>query len=393
MEQVLRENESRWEALSDADRERVGVMARAIVNRLLHEPTLRLKARARTPTSTCTRCASCSTSKRSPRAARRRGHGPRGPPPPAQRLIRLGTRGSALALAQASLVAELLDEEVELVPIKTSGDRDRLRLRPGGDKARFVKEIEEALLAGEVDLAVHSAKDVPSELPEGLSIVGVPARADARDALCGAPSLASLAEGAVVGTGSLRRRAQLLALRPDLEVRTGARERGHSLAASWVRVSSTLSCLRCAGLERLGPGGRGRSPSTSCCPPPGQGCLALEARDGRSGVAEVAAAVTDRDSLVRLTAERALVQALDASCHTPLAAHATLDGDALALDAFVGLPDGSTWLRDSLERRPRPPPWRAVAERMVARCADCCVRAAPRRVAAPRSRCRGVTAG
>jgi hydroxymethylbilane synthase len=256
-------------------------------------------------------------------------------------LIRLGTRGSALALAQAELVAELLNDEVELVPIKTAGDRGR-----GGDKARFVKEIEEALLEGSVDLAVHSAKDVPSELPQGLAIVGVPARADARDALCGAESLDSLSAGAVVGTGSLRRRAQLLALRPDLDVRplrgnvdTRLRKLGEGGFDALV--------LALAGLERLGRASEGVA-LDSLLPAAGQGCLALEARKDDSAVAEAAAAVTDRDSLVCLTAERALVQALDASCHTPLAAHAAIDGDTLSLAAFVGLPDGSAWLRDSL---------------------------------------------
>ena len=139
-------------------------------------------------------------------------------------MIRLGTRGSALALAQARWVAERLPGEVELVPITTSGDerqpsRGSDPLEGLTDKSRFVKEIEEALSAGTVDLAVHSAKDVPSELPDGLAIVGVPERADARDALCGAGSLDELAEGAAVGTASLRRRAALLALRPDLDVR------------------------------------------------------------------------------------------------------------------------------------------------------------------------------
>ncbi|MBA3263936.1 MAG: hydroxymethylbilane synthase, partial [Thermoleophilaceae bacterium] len=128
--------------------------------------------------------------------------------------LRLGTRGSALALAQARWVAGRLADEVELVAITTSGDRGS-----HDDKSRFVKEIEEALLAGDVDLAVHSAKDVPGELPTGLSIVGVPERADPYDALCGANSLDALDTGAVVGTASVRRRAQLLALRPDLEVR------------------------------------------------------------------------------------------------------------------------------------------------------------------------------
>ena len=160
------------------------------------------------------------------RGGARRGRPARRTPPAPRPVIRLGTRGSALALAQARWVAERLPGEVELVPITTSGDQGvrppkclRLKGSDPLDKSRFVKEIEEALLAGDVDLAVHSAKDVPSELPDGLAIVGVPERADARDALCGAGSLDELAEGAAVGTASLRRRAALLALRPDLDVR------------------------------------------------------------------------------------------------------------------------------------------------------------------------------
>ena len=136
-------------------------------------------------------------------------------------MIRLGTRASALALAQARWVAERLPGEVELVEIATSGDERSRGTAELTDKARFVKEIEEALLSDTIDLAVHSAKDVPSELPDGLAIVGVPERADARDALvCGyAGALDGLADGASVGTASLRRRAQLLAARPDLDVR------------------------------------------------------------------------------------------------------------------------------------------------------------------------------
>src|SRR4051812_49492837 len=113
----------------------------------------------------------------------------------------------------------MLDVDAELVQIRTSGDEGGPRAAAPGDKSRFVKEIEEALLAGEIDMAVHSAKDVPGVLPEGLAIVGVPAREDARDALCGAASLDELPEGATVGTSSLRRRAQLLAARSDLDVR------------------------------------------------------------------------------------------------------------------------------------------------------------------------------
>jgi hydroxymethylbilane synthase len=257
-------------------------------------------------------------------------------------LIRIGTRGSALALAQAGLVADRLEDDVEVVPIKTSGDRGT-----GGDKARFVKEIEEALLADEVDLAVHSAKDVPSELPEGLVIVGVPQRADPRDALCGADALSELAEGAVVGTGSLRRRAQLLALRPDLEVRdlrgnVDTRLRGLDDGDFDALV------LAVAGLERLGRADAG-TPVPELMPAPGQGCLALEARADDVRTAEAAGGITDRDSLLRLTAERALVAALDASCRTPMGGHAELEGDRLSLSAFVGVPDGSAWVRDRVE--------------------------------------------
>ena len=275
-------------------------------------------------------------------------------------MIRLGTRGSALALAQAGLVAELLDEEVELVPLKTAGDRGR-----GGDKARFVKEIEEALLDGAVDLAVHSAKDVPSDLPEGLSIVGVPARADARDALCGAGSLDSLTEGAVVGTGSLRRRSQLLALRPDLRVEP-IRGNVDTRLQKLGKGGLDALVLASAGLERLGRADEGE-PLPELIPAPGQGCLALEARSDNERAAELAVGATDLAALTCLTAERALVQALDASCHTPLGAHATLDGDLLSLEAFVGLPDGSVWLRDSLEATPDTPAalGEAVAERML----------------------------
>jgi hydroxymethylbilane synthase len=269
-------------------------------------------------------------------------------------VIRLGTRGSALALAQARSVAERLPGEVTLVEITTSGDRGSR-----DDKSRFVKEIEEALLAGEVDLAVHSAKDVPGELPEGLSIVGVPERADPLDALCGAGSLDSLREGAVVGTSSVRRRAQLLALRPDLSVRelrgnvdTRLRRLGEGGYEAIV--------LARAGLIRLGRGEEGAALG-ELVPAPGQGCLVLEARSDDEAAREAAGALTDGDALAALTAERAVVTALEATCNTPIGAWARLGGGApregapgaplreggpLRLTAFVGLPDGSHWIRD-----------------------------------------------
>ena len=283
-------------------------------------------------------------------------------------MIRLGTRGSALALAQARWVAERLAGEVELAPITTSGD-ERSRGTPEvTDKARFVKEIEEALLAGSIDLAVHSAKDVPAELPDGLAIVGVPERADARDALCGADSVDSLPSGSVVGTASLRRRAALLALRPDLEVR-GLRGNVDTRLRRLAEGDFDAIVLASAGLVRLARGEEGSAlDPDSFVPAAGQGCLLLEARADDDAVAAAAASLTDRSALTCLTAERALVQALGATCHTPVGAHATLDGNALRVTSFVGLPDGSRWVRDELEGDTREPAalGNAVAERMTA---------------------------
>jgi hydroxymethylbilane synthase len=310
-------------------------------------------------------------------------------------VIRLGTRGSALALAQARWVAERLPGEVELVPITTSGDeRTPLRgsdpltrvagaplrgsdpLTDASDKSRFVKEIEEALLAGEVDLAVHSAKDVPSELPDGLAIVGVPERADARDALCGAGSLEELAAGAVLGTASLRRRAAVLAVRPDLDVRE-LRGNVDTRLRRLAEGDFDAIVLACAGLERLGRGEQGVPMNPEqFVPAPGQGCLVLEARAGAGAaggpgddaVVAAAGALTDHTALTCLTAERALVQALEATCHTPIGAHAVTAGARLRLTAFVGLPDGSRWIRDELEGAASEPAalGAAVGERMLA---------------------------
>ena len=274
--------------------------------------------------------------------------------------MRLGTRGSALALAQARLVGDLMGG-AEIVEVETSGDRGVT-----GDKARFVRELEEALLAGEVDLAVHSAKDVPATLPEGLGLVGVPDRADARDALCGAASLDDLPEGASVGTASVRRRSQLLALRPDLEVaalRGNVDTRLRKLADGEYQAI----VLARAGLERLGRAEEG-TPMPDMVPAAGQGCIALEARAGDGEAADAGASVTDPDSLVRLTAERALVTALDATCDTPVGAFARLEGQTLRLTAYAGLPDGSAWVRDEHEGPAAEPAalGEEVARRMMA---------------------------
>jgi hydroxymethylbilane synthase len=279
--------------------------------------------------------------------------------------IRLGTRGSALALTQARWVAERLEQEVELVPVRTSGDEGARGAPAVSDKARFVTELEDALAADRIDLAVHSAKDVPGELPDGLAIVGVPERADARDALCGARGLDDLREGAMVGTASLRRQAELLAVRPDLrieELRGNVDTRLRRLDEG--RYDAIV--LAQAGLDRLGVGERG-VPLPELVPAAGQGCLALEAREGDERIAAAAAAITDDAVVTRLTAERALVTALGATCNTPVGGHAVLDSHTLSLTAFVGLPDGSHWIRDELGADAGDPAGlgRAVAERLL----------------------------
>jgi hydroxymethylbilane synthase len=276
--------------------------------------------------------------------------------------MRIGTRGSALALAQAGTVAAQLGPDAELVTITTTGDRDRAR----GDKERWVKELELALLAGEIDLAVHSAKDVPSKLPAGLELVGAPPRGDAHDALVGAGALAQLAPGARVGTASLRRAAQLLAVREDLQVVV---VRGNVDTRLALLQSGDLAALvlAAAGLERLG-----RADAIGCLlhelvPAPGQGVLVLEARAGDDRAAAAVRAITDAPTWDALRAERALVRRLDASCNTPLGAHATPGTGGIVLRTFAGLPDGSAWLRDETPPAPTPEAAGALAaERLLA---------------------------
>jgi hydroxymethylbilane synthase len=264
-------------------------------------------------------------------------------------VIRLGTRGSALALAQARWVAERLTGDVELVPITTSGDERRRGAPELSDKSRFVKELDDALIAGEIDLAVHSAKDVPAELGRGLIIQAVPERADPRDALCGADSLDDLPEGAVVGTASLRRRAALLALRPDLDVRD-VRGNVDTRLQRLADGDFDALLLAKAGLDRLGRGDEGRplDPSTFV-PAPGQGCLIVEARDADQAAIDACVELEDFRGQISLTEERYVVRRLGATCHTPIGVHAVATGETMTLSAFVGLPDGSRWIRDELE--------------------------------------------
>jgi hydroxymethylbilane synthase len=264
------------------------------------------------------------------------------------------------------MVAEALAGAVEIVPIKTSGDSRSSAL---GDKSRFVKEIEEALLAGSVDVAVHSAKDVPGQLPDGLEIAAVPPAEDPRDALIGTGSLEDLPEGARVGTSSLRRRSQLLATRPDLDV---AELRGNvdTRLAKLAGGDYAAIVLAYAGLRRLG-----RIDEVAALleprrfvPAPGQGMLMLEVRTGDERAADAVRALDDPASHARLDCERAIVAALDTSCHTPVGASSELAGETLRAFAYAGLPDGSEWLTDGIEGEAADPIALGgrLAERMLA---------------------------
>jgi hydroxymethylbilane synthase len=269
--------------------------------------------------------------------------------------MRIGTRRSALALAQARLVCSRLARgprvEGEIVPITTRGDRGD-RGEAGEDKSRWVAELEQALLDGRIDLAVHSAKDVPGELAEGLSLHGAPARAAAGDVICGAPGLDALEAGARVGTSSIRRVAQLRAARQDLElvaIRGNVDTRLRKLAEGVEQLDAIV--LARAGLERLGREAEigGELDLERFVPAPGQGILALEGRAGDARAQAAAAGITDRRAFACLLAERALAAGLGATCHTPLGAHASPTTESgLLLRAWVGLPDGSAWAGDEL---------------------------------------------
>jgi len=280
------------------------------------------------------------------------------------RPIRIGTRGSPLALVQARTVRDALAaahaalrgaDDIQILPIKTTGDavQDRKLMEIGG-KGLFTKEIEEALLDGRIDCAVHSMKDMPTWLPAGLAIGAMLAREDPRDALFAKTgrSIDELPRGAVVGTASLRRQAQLLALRPDLKVvplRGNVETRLRKLAAG--EADATL--LAVAGLKRLGLLDKASAviDSAEILPAVGQGAIGIEVRADDARLGALLAPLDHRATTVCVTAERACLAELDGSCHTPIAAFAELaaDGRSLRLRALIALPDGSAVHRD--ERR------------------------------------------
>jgi hydroxymethylbilane synthase len=257
-------------------------------------------------------------------------------------MIRIATRGSALALAQARQVAELLGG-AELVEVSSDGEP--------GDKARFVRGVERVLLAGEAEIGVHSAKDVPAEIPEELVIAAVPVRENPADVWIGVgSSLDDVAEGVRVGTASLRRRAQLLAVRPDLKV-----EEMHGNVDTRLKKLSAGEAdaivLAAAGLRRLGREGEAAFPipAEAMIPAAGQGTLVLQTRTDDEATRDAVATISDDVSLQELSAERTVVSLLEATCATPIGVYARVAGEVLIIDAFVGLPDGSEWLRDRVE--------------------------------------------
>jgi hydroxymethylbilane synthase len=251
------------------------------------------------------------------------------------------------------LVAELLDDEAEIVTITSAGDRGEAPQ----DKSRWVSELERALLDERIDIAVHSAKDVPAELAEGLELAAIPAREDPRDAICGARTLAELPAGSRIGTSSLRRAAQLRSLRDDLEV-VDARGNVDTRLRKLAEGQFDALVLAVAGLRRLG-----REPDgvlDELVPAAGQGALAIEARSGGEW-----AALSDPDATACVLAERELTRRLEASCNTPIGAHArTVREGCLELRAWVGRPDGSASISDRLRGQPRGL-GEAVAERML----------------------------
>jgi hydroxymethylbilane synthase len=265
--------------------------------------------------------------------------------------LRIGTRGSKLALAQAAetrarlmMAHGLAEADIEIVTITTTGDQVRDRpLAEIGGKGLFTKEIEEALAAKAIDLAVHSMKDMPAHLPPGLVIAAYLPREDARDALVSpvARRIVELPQGAVLGTSSVRRAAQALRLRPDLTIvpfRGNVDTRLRKLADGVAQAT----LLACAGLNRLGVHVAEATPIAidELLPAVAQGAIGLEIRQGDEMTRSLVAAINDAETETRVICERAFLATLDGSCRTPLAGHAVLDGEMIAFRGQALTPDG-----------------------------------------------------
>jgi len=279
------------------------------------------------------------------------------------RPILIGTRGSPLALWQANHVRALLtdahglgEDAVALEPITTSGDRIRDKpLREFGGKGLFTKEIDEALLRGAVDLAVHSMKDLPTELPSGIAIAAVLPRGDVRDAFISArgESLAALPPGAVVGSSSLRRQAQVKRLRPDLQV-IDFRGNVETRIAKLERGMADATLLALAGLNRLGLAGHVTSilSTDEMLPAVAQGAIGIACRSDDARTRELLQALNDPATATAVACERAFLGELDGSCRTPIAGLAEIAEGALRFRGLLPNPEGTEW--HEIERRGAP---------------------------------------
>ncbi len=283
----------------------------------------------------------------------------------ANSLIRIGTRGSRLALAQTDWVRDQMRLQrptaaIEIVIIKTAGDRDpAMSIRTASATGVWVREIEAALLRGEIDVAVHSLKDLPTTTPDPLRIIAVPAREDARDALitprasCG---LAELPAQSTIGTGSIRRQAQLLALRPDLQVRD-IRGNVDTRLKKLDQGEFDAVVVACAGLNRLHLQHR----ISSCfelremLPAPGQGALAVEVRRDDARAAALLSLINHGPTATAVLAERSFLRYMGGGCSSPIAVHCRLESNRLVIDGLVATPDGTQVIRERLSRDPADP--------------------------------------
>jgi len=274
--------------------------------------------------------------------------------------ILIGTRGSDLALVQARWVSTRLqklysDISVEIVPIKTRGDRiQNVSLHEIGGKGIFVKEVEDALLRGDIDIAVHSMKDVPVELPDGLTMGAIPEREDPSDVLIsrGGTQMENLPKGARLGTGSLRRGMQIRNLMPDMEI---VPVRGNIDTRIKKIVTENLDgiVIAAAGMKRMG---RGREisqymPLDVMMPAVGQGVLGIELREDDRKIADLISPLNHPDTVVEVSAERAFLRRLEGGCQVPIAGIAQKDGDDLVIKGLVGSVDGKTIIADEVRGR------------------------------------------
>jgi len=294
-------------------------------------------------------------------------------------MLTIGSRGSALALAQTGWVKDRIlerfpDAGVAIKVIKTSTDKaPQVSIRSASSVGVFVKELEEALQRREIDLAVHSMKDLPGTIPDSLEICAIPPREDARDALVagsGVRVLTDLPHAATIGTGSIRRQAQLLAIRPDFVVRD-IRGNVDTRLQKLADHQYDAVILACAGLNRLGLQARITRPLEfdEMLPAPGQGALALQSRKGDCDVSSLVAPLHDGPTAAAVLAERAFLRQIGGGCNSPVAVHAAADGDYIRIDGLVAAPDGSRVIRDSISHLPEHAEDAAgvLADRLLAR--------------------------